>query len=135
MVHIEKDDEHTRARILRGLPPRFDAVRLASQILGQVALDQHPLELLDLLRRAALDDLEILLTEVGHRRAVLVGGIDVDADVVRLGAERRLCRRLRRRRGLLADRLRHGCGGRPKRFAKVEARHDVRGNEQRSGCP
>ena len=55
---------------------------------GPAALDDDALELLDFLGSPALEDLEVVLREVGDRRAVL-RRIDVDADVVRLGAEGR----------------------------------------------
>src|SRR5262249_28843422 len=87
VVDVEEDDEDAGAGILRRLTRFFDGVRLTPQILRQVAANDHVLELLDLLRRAALEDLEVTLREVRDRRAIL-RGIDVHADVVRLGAER-----------------------------------------------
>ena len=116
VVDVEEQHDHTRPRVLRLFPAVGDRVRLASQILGDAAANQHPLELFDFLRSPALQDFEIRLGEIGDRNIVFRRRIGVDADVVRFGAKGgRRCLR----RGLL--RLR----------GPTEAGHRQGGDDQR----
>src|SRR5262249_59792380 len=109
VIGVEEDDEHARARTLRHRSRLGHAVRLDARLLRSRGTDDDVLELLDLLRRAVLEYFKVVGAQISDRRAVL-RRIDVDADVVRFGAERRwrlgrllgrrLLRRLRgRRRG------------------------------------
>ncbi|HYM25525.1 MAG TPA: hypothetical protein VEU08_20040 [Vicinamibacterales bacterium] len=91
LADVEKDDEHARARILKRRARLGDRVRLAAHLLRDVPADDDVLELFDLLGRPVLEDLEVALRQIRHRRAVS-GRIDVDANVVGLGVERRLGR-------------------------------------------
>ena len=50
--------------------------------IGLERIELHDRERVDLLRLAVLGDGEIVLREIHHRLAVLVGDDDVDADVV-----------------------------------------------------
>ena len=60
-----------RARVLRHGARLGDRVRLAPHVLRPAAADDDVLELFDLLRRAVLEDLEVVLREIGDRRVVL----------------------------------------------------------------
>ena len=88
MIDVEKENQDTCARLEGRLARLGNRVRLATRVLRAGAADDDVFELLDGLRRLVLEDLEILLTQVGDRRAV-ARGIDVDAHVVRGGTERR----------------------------------------------
>ena len=115
VVGVQKQHQHPRARVLRRLAPLVDGVRLAPQVLRDAAANHHPLELLDFLEDAAFEHVEVGLREIGDRRTVFRGK-DVDADVVRLGAEGR--RRLRR--------------GRRQLRGPAQAGHDHRGGDGES---
>ena len=102
VVGIEEEDEQPRLRLLGHRARLADRVRLHTRVLRAGGADDDALELLDGLRRAALEDLEVGLGEVRHRRTVASRRIRVDADVVGFGSKGRLwrlCRRLRRRLG------------------------------------
>ena len=75
VVGVEEEHEHARARVLRGIA-RDSATVFGSRrtSCGPLPRITHALELLDLLRRAAFEDLEVVLREVGDRRAVLASG-------------------------------------------------------------
>ena len=91
VVGIEKQHEH-RARGVCA-PSRASRGRCSARGACPAArrANDDVLELLDFLGHAVLEDLEVGLREIGDRRAVFRGK-DVDADVVRLGAEgRRRC--------------------------------------------
>src|SRR5439155_17798482 len=101
-----------RPRLLEHRARLGNGIRLAALILWHVAADLNPLELDDLLRRAILEDLELVLPQIEHRLAVRRGK-HVDAHVVGLGAERRTLWWLilgRSRAGLQARRDQHGGG-------------------------
>ena len=109
VVGIEEHDEQARARALRHRQRFANRVRLHPGVLRSGGADDDVLELLDALRDAAFEDLEVGLGEIRDRRAILHRRRDVDADVVGLGAEGRL------RRG--GGRLRQDArlrGGRPR---------------------
>ncbi len=100
MIGVEKQHEHARARVLRGLPAFFDRVRLAARFLRDVSTNQNAFELLEFLWLAVLEDVEVVTREIVHRRAAL-RRIRIDADVIGLGPERwelRLRGRLSHRR-------------------------------------
>ena len=91
--------EHTVGRIGRELEARLaacaDRVRSASGVQVSKVMNSEDL---DRLRLAVLEDLEVVLRQSFDDPAVLAGGIGVDADVVRAGAEDRRPLGLRLRR-------------------------------------
>ena len=61
VVVVEEEDEHAGPRILEHRARLGDARRLAPQFLRQAPGHHHVFEGIDGLRRAILDDLEIVL--------------------------------------------------------------------------
>ena len=112
VVRVEEDDEQPRTRALRHRARFGDRVRLDARLLRSGRADDDALELFDPLRLPALEDLEIVLRQVGDRCAVLRGE-DVDAHVVRLRPKRG---RLRRGRLCDGDRAEHRDDGKRERL-------------------
>ncbi len=109
VTDVQEDHEHASARIGHHRHRLAHAVRLDTHVLRRGRMDHHVLELFDLLRRVAFDDLEVVLLEIEHRVAI-VGRVRVHADVVGFCAEGRRLRlglwrrgRLRRQRDQRRD--------------------------------
>ena len=104
VVEEEREDPHVVARGLELFVVAIANLLRRRTARLRVAVDLDQLELLDRLRLAVLEDLEVGLRQVGDRLVLPVGDDDVDADEVDAAAERRLLRRrpAERRPGPLA---------------------------------
>ncbi len=98
MVGIQEQDEEARARVAHHFLRLAHVARLAARFLRPARADEDVLEGANLLRLAVLEHLEVRLLQVLDRAAV-GRRVDVHPDEVRLGAEGRLLRLVRR--GLL----------------------------------
>ena len=92
MIGVEKEHEQTRAGVLGHRARLGHGVRFDAGFLRAGGADHDVFELLDLLRDAVFDNLELLLAQIGNRRAI-PRRVDVDAHVVGFGPEGRLRRR------------------------------------------
>ena len=89
VIGIEEEHEQARARALGHRARLGHRVRLHARLLRTGGADDDAFELLDCLWDAALEDLELLLSQIRQRRTVF-RGVDVNAHVVRFGTKRRL---------------------------------------------
>ena len=86
---MSRNITNTRARGICAAASRLARRVFGSRPAGPARLrraNDDVLELFDFLQDAAFEDFEVVLRQVGDRRAVL-RRVDVDADVVRFGAE------------------------------------------------
>ena len=115
-----------RSRSLRrvGCEARAAAVRQARRI----AVHANQSELIDRLRLAVLEHLEVGVGQIGHRRALAIVDDDVHADEVDVGAEGGLLR-VRRPAG---GRLRRAAGRRV--FAQLPEEHRLLGQPPDDRC-
>jgi hypothetical protein len=101
---VEEHDEDAVVRIRRQRQHFADRVRIPPRGLGQTGLDAHELEILDRLRLAVLENLEVPGRQSLDDAAVTLG-IDVDGDEYGLSAKdggTLLCRLLAGYRGCAA---------------------------------